>query len=166
VTIRSRVGPEFATTRRPTHQARSPPRRGRNPRRQKAKPGPVQVITLTRPRAALAPGRVPVCPGLFLFLTNALLAFPELTGPGTLRLSGPLYRKEVPLGPGLAIGSGGRGKARRGTPWRGVAGGVSAWYVWLGLVTPKRIRTSPASLWIAVGGHIFAHQSRKRAVTI
>ena len=70
----------------------------------------------TRPRSRLS--------WAFLFLTNALLAFPELTGPGTLRLSGPLYRKEVPLGPGRAIGSGGRGKARRGTPWRGVAGGV------------------------------------------
>ena len=55
---------------------------------------------------------------------NVLLAFPDLTGPGTLRLSGLVYRKEVPLGPGRAIGSGGRGKARRGTPWRGVAGGV------------------------------------------
>ena len=48
VTIRSRVGPKFATTRRPTRQARSPPRRGQNSRRQKAKPGPVQVITLSR----------------------------------------------------------------------------------------------------------------------
>jgi hypothetical protein len=27
-------------------------------------------------------------------------------------------------------------------------------------------RTSPASSWIAIGGHIFAHQNRKRAVTI
>ena len=82
----------------------------------------------TRPGAALAPGRDPVCPGLFPFLMNVLLAFPDLTGPGTLRLSGSLHRKEVPLGPGQAIGSGRRGKARRGTPWRGVAGGVSAWY--------------------------------------
>src|SRR6516162_2477817 len=47
VTIRSRVWPELATTRRPTRQGRSQPRRGRNSRRQKAKPGPVQVITLT-----------------------------------------------------------------------------------------------------------------------
>ena len=48
--IRPTVGPQFATTRRPTRQARSPPRRDRNPRRQKAKPGPVQVITLRRAR--------------------------------------------------------------------------------------------------------------------
>ena len=60
----------------------------------------------------------------FPFLTDALLAFPDLTGPGTLRLSGPLIRKEVSLGPGQVIGSGPRGRARRGTPWRGVAGGV------------------------------------------
>ena len=31
----------------PPAQARSPPRRGQNSRRQKAKPGPDQVITLT-----------------------------------------------------------------------------------------------------------------------
>src|SRR5580704_17088469 len=55
---------------------------------------------------------------------NVLLAFPDLTGLGTLRLSGSLHRKEVPLGPGQAIGSGRRGKTRRGTPWRGMAGGV------------------------------------------
>ena len=54
VTIRSRVGPKLATTRRPTRQARSPPRRGRNSRRETAKPGPVQVITLTgQPRDLL-----------------------------------------------------------------------------------------------------------------
>jgi hypothetical protein len=35
----------------PPAQARSPPRRGRNSRRQKAKPGPVQVITLKYPRS-------------------------------------------------------------------------------------------------------------------
>jgi hypothetical protein len=113
----------------------------------------------------LAPGRVPVCPGLFPFLMNALPAFPDLTGLGTLRLSGSLYRKEVPLGPGQAIGSGRRGKARRGTPWRGMAGGGFG-LVWLGLVTPKRIRTSPESIRIAGEGHIIAHQSGKRAVTI
>ena len=35
--------------------------------------------------------------------------------------------------------------------------------VWLGLLTPGSIpsRTSPASSWIAVEGHIVAHQSRK-----
>jgi hypothetical protein len=92
---------------------------------------------------------------------NVLLAFPDLTGPGTLRLSGPLYRKEVPLGSGRAIGSGGRGKARRGTPWRGVAGGVR-----LGMASyPETHQDQPASIWMAVEGHI-AHQSRKRAVTI
>jgi hypothetical protein len=93
-------------------------------------------------------------------------AFPDLTGPGTLRLSGPLHHKEVPLGPGRAIGSGRRGKARRGTPWHGMAGGVrldAARATYPGSIPS---RTSPASSWIAVEGHIFAHQSRKRAVTI
>jgi hypothetical protein len=41
-------------------------------------------------------------------------------------------------------------------PWRGVAGGFGL--VWLGLVTPKRIRTSPASIWIAAEGHIPSKQ--------
>jgi hypothetical protein len=90
---------------------------------------------------------------------------PGLTGPGTLRLSGPLHRKEVPLAPGLAIGSGKRGKARRGTPYRGMAGGDR-----LGMTRatyPECIpgRTSPASIWITAEGHIFARQSRKSTVT-
>ena len=45
--IASGVGPKFATTRRPTQAARSPPRRGQNSRRNRAQPGPSQVITLT-----------------------------------------------------------------------------------------------------------------------
>ena len=57
----------------------------------------------TRPRSRLS--------WAFPFLMNVLLAFPDLTGPGTLRLSGSLHRKEVPLGPGQAIGS---GRARQG----------------------------------------------------
>ena len=34
--------------------------------------------------------------------------------------------------------------------------------VWLGLVTPKRIRTSPASIWIAVVGSRGAHRPSKQ----
>ena len=33
---------------------------------------------------------------------------------------------------------------------------------WLGLVTPKRIRTSPASIWIAVVGSRGAHRPSKQ----
>jgi len=59
---------------------------------------------------------------------NALLAFPELTGPGTLRLSGPLYRKEVPLGPGAGYRErrARQGQARHALARRGRRG--SAWY--------------------------------------
>ena len=83
----------------------------------KGEPGELidRVITL------LAPGLFPSVLG-FPFLTDALLAFPDLTGPGTLRLSGPLIRKEASLGPGQVIGSGRRARARRGTPWRGRRG--------------------------------------------
>ena len=51
--------------------------------------------------------------------------FPLPDGPGTLRLSRPLHRKEVPTGPGEAIGSGGLGAhalarhGRRGSAWYG-----------------------------------------------
>jgi hypothetical protein len=87
----------------------------------------------------LAPGRVPVCPGLFPFLMNALPAFPDLTGLGTLRLSGSLYRKEVPLGPGQAIGSGRLGAARPGAAWQAGFGLVR-----LGLLIPDPSPAGPA----------------------
>jgi hypothetical protein len=58
---------------------------------------------------------------------NVLLAFPDLTGPGTLRLSGSLHRKEVPLGPGGL--SGAAGEARPGAACPGAAWQAgSAWY--------------------------------------
>ena len=51
-TTRSVVGPKFATTRRPTTQTRSPPRRGQNSRRKPSQPGPIQVTTLMMPAPA------------------------------------------------------------------------------------------------------------------
>lgn len=46
---------------------------------------------------------------------------PDLTGTGTLRLSGPLHRKEVPLGPGEA-GEATPGAARLGAAWQARSG--------------------------------------------
>ena len=55
---------------------------------------------------------------------------PGLTGPGTLRLSGPLHRKEVPLAPGQPTGSGraGQGQVRHALAQQGRRG--SAWDDW------------------------------------
>jgi hypothetical protein len=82
-----------------------------------------------------------------------------------LRLSGPLHLQgSTPrAGAGYRERQARLGAARPGAAWQAGFG-----LVWLGLLTPGSIpsRTSPASIWIAVEGHIVAHQSRKRAVTI
>ena len=52
VTIRSRVGPEFATTRRPTRPSEITTHVGPKFMTKGAEPGPVQVITLTASAAS------------------------------------------------------------------------------------------------------------------
>ena len=62
--IRTRVGPEFATTRRPTTRRESPPRRGQNSRRKPSQPGPVQVTTLRGQRSGSARRELPALRGI------------------------------------------------------------------------------------------------------
>jgi hypothetical protein len=123
------------------------------------------AVSRHRPGAAWHPARVPVCAGLSRSWRMPP-GFPDLIGAGMLRLSGPLPGKEAPQGPGSA--SGAAGEARLGVARPGAAWQAGTGLAWLALLTPGSIpsRTSPARIWIAAEGHIFAHQSRKKAVTI